>query len=173
MKPLTIFLISATGLLAQTMGGPPQQRFQPTFDDVKTTLGLTDDQLAKLRQLQQDKMAATQAFYSKMADKQKELNLLLESGSSDPAKVGQAMLDLQTLRKQPPPGAAGDIHEKALAVLDAGQRAKLEKLEEAQKLRSSVDQALQLALLNPPPPPAPKAMAAPGAIVAPKPPAHP
>src|SRR5579863_2446103 len=96
MKSITILLISATGLLGQMMGGP-QQRFQPTFDDVKATLGLSEDQLAKLRQLQQDKMAATQAFYSKMADKQKELNLLLESSSGDAAKVGQAMLDLQML----------------------------------------------------------------------------
>jgi Spy/CpxP family protein refolding chaperone len=127
----------------------------PTFDDVKADLGLTDDQLAKLRQLQTDKMTATQAFYSKMSEKQKELNQLLESNSGDAAKIGQAMLDLQQLRKQPPPGA-GDIHEKALTVLDASQKAKLEKLEEAQKLRSAVDQALQLGLLNPPPPPAPK-----------------
>jgi Spy/CpxP family protein refolding chaperone len=163
MKQLTILLISATGLLAQMppmggqMGGP---RYQPTFDDVKATLGLTDDQVAKLKQLQQDKTAATQAFYGKMSEKQKELNQLLESNSADAAKVGQVMLELQQLRKQPPPGA-GDTHEKALALLDAGQQSKLEKLQEALKLRNAVDQALQLALLNPPPPAAPKPMTVP------------
>jgi Spy/CpxP family protein refolding chaperone len=164
MKPLTILFISATGLLAQMggqMGGPMGgPRYQPTFDDVKSTLGLTDDQLAKLRQLQQDKMAATQAFYAKMSDKQKELNQLLEANSGDAAKVGQVMLELQQLRKQPPPGA-GDIHEKAVAILDAGQKEKLEKLEEAMKMRNAVDQALQLALLNAPPPAPPKPMVPP------------
>lgn len=165
MKPLTILLISAAGLLAQMgpmggqMGGP---RYQPTFDDVKATLGLTDDQLAKLRQLQQDKMTATQAFYSKMSDKQKELNQLLESSTADAAKVGQVMLELQQLRKQPPPGA-GDIHEKAVAILDASQQAKLEKLQDAMKLRNAVDQAMQLALLNPPPPAPPKPVTPPAA----------
>lgn len=131
---------------------PNMVRYQPTYDDVKATLGLSDEQLSKLKQMQQDKMTATQNFYTKMADKQKELNALLESNSGDATKVGQLMLDLQQLRKQQPPGM-GDIHEHAVEVLTADQKRKLERLEEAQKMRASVDQALQLGLLSPPPPP--------------------
>ena len=138
------------------MGGPMSpnsQKYQPTYDDVKAALGLTDEQVSELKKMQQDKMTATQTFYAKMADKQKELNGLLEANTQDAAKVGQLMLELQQLRKQPPP-AGTDIHERALGVLNAEQKQKLKKIEEAQKLRAAVDQSLQLALINPPPPPA-------------------
>lgn len=148
MKPLFVLLLFSCALVAQ---GPmqPNVRYQPTFDEVKSALNLNDDQFAKLKQLQQDKMAATQAFYTKMSDKQKELNALLENNSQDAAKIGQLMLELQQLRKQPPPGA-GDLHEKAVEVLTADQKMKLHQLEEAQKMRGAVDQAVQLGLLVPP-----------------------
>ncbi len=116
---------------------------------------MRDDQLAKLKQLQQDKLTATQNFYSKMAEKQKELNGLLEANSKDAAKVGQLMLDLQQLRKQPPP-AGMDVHEHAMGVLDADQKQKLKKIEDAMKFRSAADQALQLGLVDPPPAPTAK-----------------
>jgi Spy/CpxP family protein refolding chaperone len=158
MRLTLALLISATGMFAQMQmpggGMPGGQRYQPNYDEVKAVLGLTDEQLAQLKQFQQDKMAATQAFYSKMSDKQKELNQLMESSGSDPAKIGALMLELQTLRKQPAPGGA-DIHEKAVGILSAEQKTKLGKLEEALKMRNAADQATQLALLTPPPP-APK-----------------
>ncbi len=135
----------------QMPGMPGGQRYQPNYDEVKAVLGLTDDQLAKLKQFQQDKMAATQSFYAKMSDKQKELNLLLESNSADPTKIGTLMLELQTLRKQPAPGGS-DVHEKAIESLSAEQKMKLGKLEEALKMRNAADQATQLGLLLPPPP---------------------
>lgn len=141
---------------------PPLQRYQPNFDEIKTTLGLSEEQITQLKNLQQEKVTATQAFYTKMADKQKELNALLESNSADAAKVGQLMLELQQLRKQPAPSGT-DVHDKAIAVLSADQKEKLSKIEEAQKLRSTVDQALQLGLLNPPPP-SPRAMPMGGAM---------
>jgi len=147
MKSFVLLIASTVGLFAQAHEN--MARFQPNFDDLKAALGLTDDQITKLREMQQEKMAATQAFYTKMADKQKELNQLMESGSSDAARIGQIMLDLQQMRKQPAPGL-GDVHEKAVATLTDDQKVKLEKLEEAQKLRSAVDQATQLALLNMP-----------------------
>ncbi len=154
MRPLVIFLLSSASVFAQAMGGPipgpNMARYQPTYEDVKAALGLSDQQLSDLKKMQQDKMTATQAFYSKMAEKQKELNGLLESNSTDATKIGQLMLDLQQLRKQPPPSGI-DIHEKATGILSAEQKHKLAKVEEAQKLRSAVDQALQLALIEPPP----------------------
>jgi Spy/CpxP family protein refolding chaperone len=154
MRLTIALLISATGLFAQMQmpGGMPGGRgYQPTYDDVKATLGLTDDQLAQLKQLQTDKMAATQAFYGKMSEKQKELNQLLESNSADAAQIGKLMLELQQLRKQPAPGGT-DIHEKAVAILSPEQKMKLGKLEDALKMRGAADQATQLALLTPPPP---------------------
>jgi Spy/CpxP family protein refolding chaperone len=148
MRTLIIILASASSLLAQ-MGGAPPMKYQANFDDIKAVLGLTDDQIAQLKKIQQDKVTATQAFYSKMSDKQKELSQLLETNSTDATKIGQLMLELQQLRKQPPPGGT-DVHDKAVAVLTPEQREKLGKIEEAQKLRSTVDQGLQLGLLNPP-----------------------
>lgn len=173
MRFTLALLISATGLFAQMQmpgGIPGGQRYQPNYDDVKATLGLTDEQLAQLKQFQQDKMAATQAFYSKMSDKQKELNQLLEQNSSDAAKIGTLMLELQQLRKQPAPGGM-DLHEKAVGILTVPQKMKLERLEEAMKMRNAVDQATQLALLTPPPPaPKPPMGGAMGATPPPPPP---
>lgn len=175
MRLTLALLISASGLFAQMQmpggmpGGQPNfQRYQPNYDDVKAALGLSEEQVTKLKQFQQDKMAATQAFYSKMADKQKELNQLLESNSTDAARIGQLMLELQQLRKQPAPGGA-DIHEKAVEVLTAPQKVKLEKLEEALKMRSAVDQATQLALLNALPPVAPSPVKTGGPMAMPAP----
>jgi Spy/CpxP family protein refolding chaperone len=167
MRPLLVLVISSVTLLAQAGGpaAPNYQRYQPTYDDVKSALGLSDEQVASLKKMQQDKMTATQAFYSKMADKQKELNGLLESNTADASKVGQLMLELQQLRKQPPP-AGMDIHDRAVAVLNAEQKAKLKRIEDAQKLRAAVDQALQLALINPPPAP-PAGAKAPGGMMHP------
>ena len=165
MRLTLALLISATGLFAQMQmpgGMPGGQRYQPNYDDVKSVLGLTDEQITQLKQFQQDKMAATQAFYAKMSEKQKDLNQLLESNSTDATQIGKLMLELTQLRKQPAPGGV-DIHEKAVGILSAEQKAKLAKLDEALKMRGAADQATQLALLNPPPP-APKPMPMPGGM---------
>jgi Spy/CpxP family protein refolding chaperone len=177
MRFLLIVLISGAALSPRVSsgqmmpggGGPGGARYQQSYDDVKAALNLTDEQVTQLKQLQTDKMSATQAFYAKMADKQKELNAALESSAGDPTTVGRLMLELQQLRKQPP--TAGDVHEKALALLKPEQKEKLAKLEEAQKMRTAVDQATGLALLTPPPPAAPRGMPA-GAPAAPKAPSH-
>lgn len=149
MKPLIFVLIAAGTVFGQMPGAAANVRNQQTYDELRASLGLTDEQLTKLKEMQQEKMTATQAFYGKMADKQKELSAALDASPSDPAKVGQLMLELQQLRKQPPPSGA-DVHERALALLTADQKEKLAKLEEAQKLRPASDQAVQLALLSPP-----------------------
>ena len=170
MRFLLILLTSAAALSQQAAsaqmmpggGGPGGARYQQSYDDVKAALNLTDEQVTQLKQLQTDKMANTQAFYAKMADKQKELNAALEATTSDPTAVGRLELELQQLRKQPQ--TATDVHEKAMAILKPEQKAKLEKLEEAQKMRTAVDQATGLALLTPAAP-APRGMpaGAPGA----------
>jgi Spy/CpxP family protein refolding chaperone len=151
----TVLLLTSVSLKAQAPAMPPNMaRFQPNYDELKSALSLSDDQVSKLKQIQQEKMTATQAFYAKMAEKQKELNQLLEANSNDAQKVGQLMIELQNLRKQAPPGVV-DIRERATGVLTADQKSKLDKLEEAQKLRGAVDQAVQLGLLQPPAPSGP------------------
>lgn len=148
----TSLLLASGALNAQVPAQPPNfARYQPTYDDLKSALSLSDDQIAKLKQMQQDKMTATQAFYAKLAEKQRELNQLLETNSNDAQHVGQLMIELQTMRKQPPP-EIGDVRDRAIGVLQGEQKTKLEKLEEAQKLRPAIEQATQLGLLKPPAP---------------------
>ena len=153
---LSFQALSVPALSAQMMpgGGPGGARYQQSYDDLKAALNLSDEQVTQLKQLQTDKMTATQAFYAKMAEKQKELTAAVDSSSADPATVGKLMLELQQLRKEPP--ATGDVHEKAMAVLKPEQRMKLATLEAAQKMRGAVDQATGLGLLTPPAPPAPR-----------------
>ncbi len=153
MRFLIVSFLSGVALMAQSPAQPSHLRYQPTYDEVKSALGLTEDEISKLKQMQQERQTATQAFYTKMADKQKELNQLLESSSADAAHVGQLMIDLQQLRKQQPPPVT-DIHDKAVALLTSEQKEKLARIEDAQKLRGAVDQALQLGLITPLPAPA-------------------
>jgi len=154
MKPSIVLFVLAAGMTAQVVVPPPQTvpgRFQANFDDLKNALGLTDQQVAELQKIQQEKTAATSAYFVKLQEKRKELSQTLESGSPDPTKVGQSLIEIQQMQKQGQPQAL-DVHDKAVAVLNADQKLKLAKLEEALKARPAVDEAIQVFLLNPPPP---------------------
>lgn len=151
MRAVTLLSLLLPALLkAQTAAVPNHIRYTPTYDEVRSDLGLSDAQLNDLRQMQQDRMSASQVFYQKMGDKQKELNSLLENKSTDATRIGQAMLDLQTLRRLPPP-AMDDMHDRAVTLLTPQQNAKLKVLEESLALRPAADQAIQLGLLSAPP----------------------
>ena len=68
--------------------------------------------------------------------------------NGDPTEIGKLVMQTQTLRTQ-----AGEInksyHDRAVAILDAGQQDQLLKMEEAIKLQPAIPQARALMLLGP------------------------
>lgn len=133
------------GVPAPGIFPPPQQ----AFEEVKQQLGLTDAQMQQLRTIMEERDKANQEVYRQIQEKQTELNLLLESGSRDSARIGQLMIDIYTLGKQP--SAPNDQwRRRALAVLTSDQRTKLGSLDQALKLSTPAYQAVTLNLLDAP-----------------------
>jgi Spy/CpxP family protein refolding chaperone len=144
-------LLAAVSGIMLAQGGPMMPtlpiHIQSNYDELKSVLNLTDQQITQLKQLQQERTQATQAAYQQIAQKQKALNDLLSSGSTDAMAIGRLEIEIQNTRKQAPPGGAS-VRDQALAVLTADQKAKLATLQEALKLRTAADQAVGLNLLD-------------------------
>jgi Spy/CpxP family protein refolding chaperone len=152
-----LLAFSATVLLAQGPGragmmGPGVQG-RPAVEAVKAALELSDAQVQQLVQLQQEEQQVLQPLRQQAQEKRKALQQAREAANPNPTTVGQLVLDLQKL--------AGQIqtvnqtfHTKALDLLDATQKEKLQTLEEvterAMRARQAANGARALNLLLPP-----------------------
>jgi Spy/CpxP family protein refolding chaperone len=136
-----------TGQTSTLIFPPPVQ----AFDEVKQHLGLSDAQLQQLRDIMAERDKATQAIYEQLRVKQTELDTLLNGGSTDAARVGQLMIDINRIRRQLPL-PSDQYRQRALAVLTPDQRTKLTPLDQAMKLATPAHQAVTLNLIDPPPP---------------------
>ena len=156
MLKTALLMFSTLILAAQPPGGPmrPGGPPQPPAAEVKAALGLTDQQVSQLTQVQRDRMQAQRPTFERIGEKQKSLNEMLEKGGADPTAVGRLILDIQDLRKQAPENDKR-YREQALQILTPEQKTKLKSLEDALKLRPAADQAIGLNLLQPPAGPGP------------------
>lgn len=128
--------------------------FQQNFEALKEAVGLTDDQVKKIREAQQSRAAASQAIYVQISAKQKEMNDLLAAGSTDAAAIGQLEIEMNRLRVK----ASQQTSSSAdlLSLLNPAQKRQLEKLQEALQLQRAANEAVQLGLLQYPSPIPPK-----------------
>jgi len=168
MKPL--FLAIAIGcllvslLLAQIGTITPTPITQPVYTQLKAFLNLTDAQVQSLIQIQANRTAAQQAIYKQINDKQAQLNLLLNQGTSDALTVGQLEIDINNLRKQLQiPNTS--YRTSALAVLSPDQTAKLADLVRALQLQQPAWQAITLNLIDAPAPTAPSPVSMPPMVM--------
>lgn len=121
----------------------------PVADQLKTYLNLTDGQIAGLQQVQTRKQEAERKIYEEMQQKSQALNAMLEMNSTDAARIGQLMIEIQKLRKQLP--VSGEPYRsQALAVLSADQRTKLPALVQAMQLQPAAYQAISFNLFDHP-----------------------
>ncbi|HYZ85871.1 MAG TPA: hypothetical protein VE621_15780, partial [Bryobacteraceae bacterium] len=105
---------------------------EPTYDNLKRYLNLTDPQLQSLRQNQKNKMDADQLIWRQISEKSVELNNLLESGSNDAVRIGQLSIELRNLQKQARNAVPNSPYrQSALNVLNAEQKTKLTDLQRA------------------------------------------
>jgi len=150
---LTLLLASCT-MFAQTTGTtagatPPQ----PTFDEAKAYLGLSDAQVTALQQLRQAEADSQRSTMEQIRQKHQAMQQLVQQGSSDTAAIASLMQEAQALQKQLE-AAHTQYLGQAVALLTAEQRTKLAALEAAAKLMGTIGQAAALNLLQAPQGPA-------------------
>jgi Spy/CpxP family protein refolding chaperone len=149
--------LTATVLLAQGPG-PGGMRGQgapgrPALEAVKAALELSDQQVQQLVQLRKEEQEILQPLRQQVQEKRKALREAREAANPNPAAVGQAVLDLQKLTGQIRT-VNETYHTKALSLLDATQKEKLQTLEQAtervMRARQAANGARVLNLLLPP-----------------------
>lgn len=152
MKTWLMTLTLAAGLMAQPPEGrgPGRQHRggAAPVSALKQTLGLTDDQVDKLRQLQKSQRTAMEPLAKQMAEKQRALHQAMREGTAEQAGK-TALAEIETVRKQMATARAAN-RTQAVALLNPAQKQKLQALEEAAKLMASVREAAMLDLVEAP-----------------------
>ncbi len=138
----TLLLSGALALAAQTQ---PQR--QPDLTAVKSYLGLSDAQVTQLQSIRQSEMQANQSIRDQMVTKEKSLQQLLDSGSTDAAAIGTLEIAINALRKQLS-DSRSNFRDQAKAVLTTDQQTKLKALQDAASLAPTIAEAGALGLLN-------------------------
>ena len=122
---------------------------------LETALGLGDQQISQLIQLRKDERQALQPIRQQVQDTAKALRDAMAAANPDPAAVGKLTLQARGLRQQVQQSNKS-YHDRALALLDATQKAKLDNLQQAlpglAKARAAIRAATALNLLDPPAP---------------------
>jgi len=157
MTRLWIVLLAGTALFAQRphfIAGQPGTRpgamLRPPAGEVKAYLSLSDAQMQSIEQIRPQGGESLRTVMEQMHQKHQALSEALKT-NKDAATVGQLMLDVQALRKREQE-LQKNLHEQAVNLLTADQKAKLAKLEEAAKLSQTIEQATMLNLIARPEP---------------------
>jgi len=117
------------------------------YTNVKTYLGLTDAQVTQLTNLYNTRQQSVRSLWEQVSQKQRALDQLLESGSQDASAAGALVIAMANLRRQIEAGD-GPYRDSALAVLTADQKTKLQGLDAARKLQTTIYEAMSLGLLD-------------------------
>lgn len=148
---LLVVLLAGCTLFAQgpgpgpfAGGGTPPT---PPTDQIKAYLALTDAQIQTLEGIRTAEREKLSTYMTQIQQKQTALQQALQQGSTA-ATVGQLLLDIQALHKQID-GLRSQFHDQAVATLTADQKTKLKALEDAAKLRLTIEQAIGLYLVTP------------------------
>jgi len=157
MRSIRLFLIisiCAVALMAQGRPWAGQNApGAPALAAVKEYLGLSDSQIQQLQDLRKQQIEETQSIRQQIREKNQELVTLRRQTNPDPTRVGQLVLELQRLREQLR-NINQNYHERALALLDSSQKAKLDELTKQatrmNRVRAVVNGATALNLLLPP-----------------------
>jgi Spy/CpxP family protein refolding chaperone len=148
-----LLMLSTSLLLAQApppaRGPQPGAQAAPARAELKSFLGLTDQQFTQLVQLRRDEQEALRPIREQMAVKTEALRDALAAGTPDAAAVGQLTLDVRALRQQVRQ-INEDYHSRAIGLLDDAQKTKLQTLQRLMRLQPAVNAATALNLLLPP-----------------------
>ena len=137
----------------RSFAGPGGQhgRGDAQIEALKSYLGLSDTQVASLRQARTDALEQANPSMKDGAQKARDLRAEMNKANPDPNTVGRLMTEMKQMREQGH-GAQTQVREKSMAVLSEAQKAKLKNLEEAAALQDAVREARMSGLLNAPEP---------------------
>jgi hypothetical protein len=116
---------------------------------VEAYLELDASQQKKLEDLSARLRTKADGSMRELEEKQKALRMQLASENADALAAGRALLALE-LAKHKAEKTSEEMRQEALTVLNEDQRAKLQVLEQAEKLHPLAKQAMGLFLLAPP-----------------------
>lgn len=146
-----LFWIPGVLLCQEVTGGASILPYPLPADQLKSYLNLSDAQVTGLQQVQTTKQDAEQKIYKDMNEKSRLITALLQANSTDAARIGQLMIDVEKLRQQLP--LKGEPYRsQALNVLNADQRTKLPALVQAMQLQQASWQAVNFNLIDSPDP---------------------
>ncbi len=112
-------------------------------------LGLSEDQVTRLRNMNRDAMKQAQPSRDQMREKARALRQAMDSANPDANAVGRATIEMQQLRRTERESMI-QARQNALSVLTEEQRTKLAALENARKLQPAIGEAMMMHLLAPP-----------------------
>ena len=133
--------------------GPGAGMAAPTFDNIKTYLGLSDSQLTAIQAVRAQAQTANQQTMTDIHTKETALQTLLKTSSPDPTAVGKLVIDIATLRATLH-SSNTSLTDQAVALLTADQKTKLKVLSDAAALQPQIHEAAMLLLITPPAGPA-------------------
>lgn len=161
MKSTLIALIlTVSASFAQEVSILPYPGPIGPYEDLKKQLALTDTQMTALTNIARAKSEAQSALYRQMNEKSQALNNLLNSNSTEAARIGQFMIEINQLRRQTVP--TEPYRSQALNLLTTEQKQKLPALVQALQLASAAYQATSLNLIDHPSVPSPRYLPAAG-----------
>jgi Spy/CpxP family protein refolding chaperone len=129
--------------------GGPARASAGQFEALKTFLGLSDTQIAALRQVRTDVIEQTKPNRQQNTEKARALREEMAKANPDANTVGRLMTELKQAREQGRDTQA-QVREKSLAVLTDAQKAKLKALEDAAALQTAVREARMSGLIEAP-----------------------
>jgi len=150
MMKILIALLISTPLLVAQVGDVQFQAVHVgmgSHENLKDYLSLSHNQIRQLQDLRREQFERMQPAMQAMAKTQRTLDEALEEAPPDLTVIGQLTLELRKHREAMP-GSRDAMREMALGILDSGQRAKLDALEEANRLQPTAQQAMSLNLLD-------------------------
>ncbi len=119
--------LGGVALAAQERPGPPPHGMGP---QLAKALGLSEEQQAAVEALHREQGEAMKPLMEQQRQLHEAFQAALEAESPDPAEVGRKALAMHAGMKKVEAAHAA-LHEKLVALLDAGQKEKLKALEES------------------------------------------
>ncbi len=130
-------------------GGPHGHGGDAQIEALKSYLGLSDTQVASLRQARTDAFDQAKPNMKDAAQKARDLRAEMNKANPDPNTVGRLMTEMKQMREQGR-STQTQVRDKSISVLTEPQKAKLKALEEAAALQDAVREARMSGLLNAP-----------------------
>ncbi len=145
MKLTQISLIAILAI-GNCMGQAVPKIPSSQYEALKQLLGLTDDQISKMIQVQTENAMFAEGRQRRSFHVNGEIDEETAKASVDALALGVRYLELEVICREMR-DAAAKIPKKNLALLTDGQRVKLKVLEDAVNLAPTISQAQSLQLL--------------------------